>query len=259
MLDDEAGSHPLSGQDAAAASLRDSLLGLAVLTVGVGQQGLKTLLHEVAALAVGAIPGAEGVGVTLLESGRPDTIVASADFVREVDAIQYGLGEGPCITAATERRTVHSNRLGAARDWPRFGPKIAALGVHSVLSLPLVAQDRVVGAMNVYAHPIGAFTARAQSFGEFFAAPAAASVHNAQALHQARRVARELQVAMTTRSIIDQALGVIMSRTGCSEDEAFERLKTRSQARNIKVSVLAENLMNDSVRRAQARHTDEKE
>jgi hypothetical protein len=83
-----------------------------------------------------------------MEDGRPDTVVATGEFVREVDAIQYGIGEGPCITAAAEQRTVWSGSLGGDRAWPRFGPRAGWLGVHSALSLPPLDPERPLGAMN---------------------------------------------------------------------------------------------------------------
>ncbi|MBA3530244.1 MAG: hypothetical protein H0T91_13225 [Propionibacteriaceae bacterium] len=84
--------------------LRDSLLGLS--QIATGQVGLTDTLTRVAELAVQAIPGAVGAGLTLLEADASETMVSTADFVTEVDDVQYGLGQGPCITAAAEARTV---------------------------------------------------------------------------------------------------------------------------------------------------------
>ncbi len=136
-----------------------------------------------------AIPGAEGAGLTLLEPDRADTIVKSEPFVEEIDDIQYGLGEGPCISAAETGRTMRSGSLGDDPRWPRFGPRADRLGVHSVLSLPLIAGDVVVGAMNVYAHAPDSFDERSAELGELFAVPAAIAVQNAQILAQTRRLA----------------------------------------------------------------------
>ncbi len=219
--------------------LPDSLLALALLTADQGQQGLPESLIKIAELATRTIPGAEGVGVTLLEAGQPDVIVASTDFVREIDAVQYALGEGPCITAAAEGHTVHSDELGEDRQWPSFGPRIKNLGVHSVLSLPLQRDNYLFGAMNVYAHPRFAFTAAAIDIGERFAAPAAASVQNAHTLDRIRRLARPLHTAVSQLSVIDQAAGMIMDRRHCSHPEALTLLRGMSEARGLSVHSVA--------------------
>jgi GAF domain-containing protein len=232
--------------------LRSSLAGLSQLATG--RLELTDVLTRVAEFAVRAIPGADGAGLTLIEERRQDTIVASAPFVVEVDAIQYGIGEGPCITAAAEGQTMHSGDLAADPQWPRFGPRVGRLGVHSVLSLPLITPDGVVGAMNVYAHERDAFDKRAIALGELFAVPAAIAVQNAQVLAQAKRVAVQLHAALTHRAVIDQALGILMSRAGCSAEEAFDRLRRMSQTENSKLHDIAEKIVADAIRRARARH-----
>jgi GAF domain-containing protein len=234
-------------------ALRASLAGLSQLATE--NISLPDMLASVAEFAVHAIPGADGAGVTLLQSNRPDTVVASADFVREVDAIQYRIGEGPCITAAAERRTVLSGSLGGEKSWPRFGPRVSRLGVHSVVSLPLRVGDLVLGAMNVYARGKDAFDEHAVALGELFAVPAAVSVQNAHALANARRLAVQLQAALDGRAVIDQALGIVMSRSGCTALEAFDKVRAMSQSENRKVSLIAQQIVDEAVRRARARHS----
>src|SRR6476661_4612266 len=199
-----------------------------------GSLGLPELLAEVASFAVRAIPGADGAGVTLLRVDRPDNMVAalaaSAPFVAEIDEIQYvTLHEGPCITAALERRTVRSGSLGGERMWPRFGPRVGRLGVHSALSLPLLLPGQVVGAINAYAHAKDVFDEHAAELGELFAAPAAVAVHNAQLLAQAVTLTSQLQAALSTRPVIDQAVGLLRGRSGGSTDDAFAQLRAISQ------------------------------
>jgi GAF domain-containing protein len=232
-------------------ALRDSLLELSRLRTN--RLGLDDLLTRVASYAVQAIPGADGAGLTLLENDRPNTIVATTAFVSQVDDIQYGLGEGPCILAARDGTTVLSGSLGADARWPRFGGSVARLGVHSVVSLPLITPDGVVGAMNVYAHDKHAFDERAAELGEIFAAPAAVAVQNAQVLAQAQRLAARLQTALETRGIIDRALGIMMSRSGSTEQEALDRLRSLSQQEHHKLSDVARQIVDEAVRRAQAR------
>ena len=78
------------------------------------------------------------------------------------------------------KRTVRSGSLGGEKMWPRFGPRVGRLGVHSALSLPLLLPDQVVGAINVYARGKDIFDEHAAELGELFARPAAVAVHNAQ-------------------------------------------------------------------------------
>jgi hypothetical protein len=128
-------------------------------------------LTPVATFAVRAIRGADGAGPTLLEDGRTDTILATDPFVREVDAIQYGQGVGPRISAAALRRTMRSGVLGSEPRWPTFGPHVDKLGVHSVLSLPLLTPDGVCGAMNVYARARNVFDDHASNWARWSRSP----------------------------------------------------------------------------------------
>src|SRR6476469_3879623 len=221
--------------------------------------GLPELLAEVAAFAVGAIPGADGAGVTLLRGDRPDNMVAalaaSAPFVAEIDEIQYvALHEGPCITAALDRRTVRSGSLGGEKMWPRFGPRVGRLGVHSALSLPLLLPGQVVGARNVYRHGKDGCEEHAAELGELFAAPAAVAVHNAQLLAQAVTLTSQLQAALSTRPVIDQAVGLLRGRSGGSTEEAFATLRAISQREHTKLAEVAQRIVDEAVRRARARH-----
>lgn len=127
-----------------------------------------------------------------------------------------------------EARTFTSGNLGGEPQWPRFGPRVGRLGVHSALSLFLLLQDRVVGALNGYAHGKETFDTTAVRLGEAFASHAAASIYNAQLLARAERLVAQLQTALTSRATIDQAIGVVMSRSGVTEVEAFERLRALS-------------------------------
>ena len=230
--------------------LRESLAGLSRLASD--RLTLEAMLTQVATYAVQAIPGADGAGLTLLERDRADTIVATAPFVTEVDDIQYALDQGPCISAAREGHTVLSGSLGGDSRWPRFGGRVARLGVHSVVSLPLITPDGVVGAMNVYAHDKNVFDDRAAELGQIFAAPAAIAVHNAHVLAQTQRLANQLQSALELRGVIDRAVGILMSRSGSSEHEALERLRTISQHEHRKLGDVAHQIVDEAVARARA-------
>jgi GAF domain-containing protein len=234
--------------------LAASLTGLSGLLSG--HRTLEQGLVRVAEFAVRAIPGADGAGLTLLEADRPQTVVATDEFVTAVDDIQYGLGEGPCISAVAQGRTFSSGNLGGEQQWPHFGPRVGRLGVHSALSLPLLLPGQVLGALNVYAHRRDVFDEHAIVMGEAFSPQAAVSVHNAQLLAQAERVVAQLQQALTSRAEIDQALGVMMSRTGATALEAFDKLREMSQSQSVKLTEVAREVLGQAVRRARVRHAD---
>ena len=89
--------------------------------------------------------------------------------------------------------------------------------------------------------------------GELFARPAAVSVHNAQVLAQSRRLAEQLAEALVSRAVTDQAIGVLMSRSGASSEEAFGKLRGMSQTQHVKVAEVSRVLVDEAVRRARGR------
>jgi GAF domain-containing protein len=125
--------------------------------------------------------------------------------------------------------------------------------VHSALSLPLIVGDQVIGAINAYAKGRDAFGEHALQLGSQFAGTAAVSVYNAQLLAKAQERTSRLQRALDSRAVIDQAIGIIRSRSGVGAEVAFDRLVRMSQAENIKLQVIAQRLVEEAVRRARAR------
>lgn len=237
----------------------DLYVGLrGVAGIVAGARKVIELLGEVADFAAHAIPGVDGAGVALIDpcKGRPSiqTVAATTEFVHEIDVVQYDdLNEGPCITSIQSRRVTISGSLGSDQRWPHFGGRVARLGVHSALSLPLVVGGHVIGAINSYANSRDAFGEHAVLLGSQFAGSAAVSIYNAQLLAEARERTERLQRALDSRTVIDQAIGIIRSRSGASAEMAFDRLVRMSQAENTKLYVIAERLIGEAVRRAQAR------
>ncbi|HTI77558.1 MAG TPA: GAF and ANTAR domain-containing protein [Mycobacterium sp.] len=241
--------------DADDVDLQAGLSGVAGIVSG--GRGVVNVLHDVAQFAAQAIPGVDGAGITMIESstdtGQIKAWAATAAFVSDIDKVQYHvLHEGPCITAMQSGRPVVSGSLGSDDRWPRFGGRVARMGVHSALSMPLTVGDEVIGAINAYAHARDAFSEHAVRLATQFAGPAAVSVCNARLLSDARERTENLQQALVSREVIDQAIGIIRARTGVSAEEAFERLTKLSQHDNMKLRVVAERLVNEAVRRARA-------
>jgi GAF domain-containing protein len=246
-----------SQREADEAELYAGLRGVAGIVAGA--RGVMDLLRDVAEFAAQAIPGADGVGVALVDPqhGMPSiqTWAATAQLVQEIDTFQYDeLNEGPCITCMESRRPTVSGSLGSDSRWPHFGGRVARMRMHSALALPLVVGDQVIGSINAYAGNRDAFADHAVQLGSQFARSAAVSVYNAQLLADAQERTLRLQRALDHRAVIDQAIGIIRSRSGGSADEAFERLTHMSQTENIRLHAVAERLVEEAVRRARARH-----
>jgi GAF domain-containing protein len=234
--------------------LQASLSGLAGIVAG--GRGVNQLLDDVAKFAAQAIPGVTGAGMTLIRRGKLEiqAWVATGDLVREIDNIQYEvLREGPCITCLQTRNPIISGSLGSDTRWPRFGGRVARLGVHSAMSIPLLIADEVIGVISSYAHDRDTFTEHAVHLGSEFAGPAAVSAYNAQVLTAALERTERLLSAVSRRRVIDQAIGIVRSRTGCGGDEAFGRLRAISQSENVKLHVIAQRLVDEAVGRAHAR------
>ncbi len=230
-----------------------------VAGIVAGARGLIDLLGDVAEFAAQAIPGVDGAGVALIDprEGIPSvqTWAATAVFVHEIDTVQYEeFDEGPCFTCMQSRRPTVSGSLGSDSRWPHFGGRVARMAVHSALSLPLMVGDQLIGAINAYARGRDAFGEHAVQLGSQFAGPAAVSVYNAQLLAGAQERTRQLQRALDSRAVIDQAIGIIRSRSGATAEQAFERLTRLSQTENTKLYVVAERLVEEAARRARARN-----
>ena len=239
---------------AAEIDLHAALSGVAGIVAG-GREASE-ILGDIAEFAVRAIPGADGAGVTVGcgEDLRVDSWSVTTAFVREIDTYQYeAVGEGPGISCTQSQRAVVSGSLGSDGRWPHFGGRVARMGVHSVMALPLMIDGRVIGAINSYAYRRDAFAAHAVKLGARFAYAAAVSVYNAQLLAGARERTQQLQRALMTRAVIDRAIGIIRSRAGIGTKEAFDRLTRISQNANTKLHVVAERLVEDVVRRARPR------
>lgn len=242
-------------RDADNADLHVGLTGVACLVAG--ERTVVALLEVVATFAARAIPGADGAGAALLshddcESEIPPRAATTA-VVAEIDAVQYDeLNEGPCLATMESGRPTVSGSLGADDRWPRFGGRVARLAMHSALSLPLVVDQEVIGVIGAYAGSRDTFGEHAVEIGVEFARTAAVSIYNVQLLAEARERTTRLQRALSNRPMIDQAIGIIRSRSGGTADEAFEKLTTMSQDENVKLHIVAERLVDEAVRRARA-------
>lgn len=222
--------------------------GLAALSrYFVGDTTMGETLQRVVGLGLAAVPAARYAGISTTLDARLDTWVASHPDVVEIDRMQYETGDGPCVEAFRTGEVVHL-RSTASGPYEQFREAARAHGVTSVLAVPMVAGDQVAGALNFYATADGEFRTGDTDAGLTFATQAAFLLVNAQAYWDARTLGETLTEAMRSRAQIEQAKGIIMATTGLSADEAFARLVEQSQHENVKLRVLAAELVQRTLR-----------
>ena len=190
------------------------------------------------------VEGCDEVGITILTNDRPHTAAYSTVQTLEIDAVQYALDEGPCLDAA---RTGEEQVVGDLCDddgrWPNFTRAVRQDGMRSTYAVPLRSGDQVVGALNLYAWERDAFDGFDAALVRVAASRCADAVVALLQLDGMRRLAGQLEQAMASRAVIEQAKGVIMALRGVPEHEAFEILRKTSQDHNVKVRVLAERVI----------------
>jgi GAF domain-containing protein len=205
----------------------------------LGIQSIEQFLREVAVLATRLVPEGLSCGMTMRRGGPPVTVACSDELATQVDEVQYQLGDGPCLHAMRQGCLVHIKDTAKGASWPRFAAKAAARGIGSCLALPLVADGKPVGALNLYARAAGAFGAGETRRAERLAENASGALSLALRLTSYAALADQLRSSLASRTVIDQALGVIMAQERCTQARAFDLLRCASQNRNVKLRDIA--------------------
>jgi GAF domain-containing protein len=207
------------------------------------EEPLEDVLQRVAELAVAVVPGCQRAGVTLMDGDTPVTAAHTDELVLRVDVQQYEAGDGPCLDAVRNRRINRVSETRADERWPDFVEHARALGVRSFLAAPMLAGPRAVGALNLYSDGPDAFDALDDALVTLFCSQASVALTNARLYRQATVLNDQLQQAMASRAVIEQAKGIIMARYGLTADAAFDELRDRSQRANRKLRDVALDLV----------------
>ena len=205
----------------------------------LGSEDVERTLEKSVRLAVELIEGCDGAAVSLVVRGEGlRTPVYTEEWVASGDALQYRLGEGPCMDAAREQEIVVSDDLREDGRWPSWGPRVVAeLGARSMMCVQLFTTDTTVGALNMYSRKPGAFEDPGDRYEGL-----ALGAHVAVALAAAQEI-EHLQAALGSRTTIGQAEGILMERFDLTPERAFEVLKRVSSHSNTKLHVVATELV----------------
>jgi GAF domain-containing protein len=204
---------------------------------------LDETLRRVTAAAVEVLPDVRYSSITVKHAdGSLETVAPTAPLLRTVDAAQYELQEGPCYQAAVEEPHITSPNLAADSRFPRYGPVAVSNGIRSQAGIRLFDSPRAQGALNLYSDKVGAFE-DFESLGALFRHQAAVAIAYANEV-------QTLNDALRTRKTIGQAIGIVMERYRLSEQRAFAFLTRLSQHRNVKLRLVAQELIAASDHRA---------
>ena len=200
---------------------------------------VEDFLQHVIGLAVTTIGGDISVGVTVSRDGHPATVVSSDERAAQYDEVQYGFDEGPCLTAMRSGTVVLIEDLAEDQRFSRYRPRALALGVRSSLALPLDGGVHGIGALNLYSRHAQAFGPRAQAEAKRFADEVSRALNLAMRIAHHVEISDQLRAALTSRTVIDQTIGIIMGQNRCDADTAFDVLRNASQNRNVKLRIVA--------------------
>ena len=204
-------------------------------------------LAQVVETAVATIEGCDFAGLSLVEKEVITTPVHTDPLVKEVDALQQQLGEGPCLDAISQRLIFYVDDLCDDARWPYFGPQASAAGIRSVLALPLVTNGRL-GALNLYARYPAAFGVVDRAKGVLLASLAGLALSAARSHEDEERRSDNLHLALGTREVIGQAQGILMERERITPGQAFDILRHASQHLNRKLRDVAQDLVDTGER-----------
>ncbi|MCU1369036.1 MAG: hypothetical protein JWO77_230 [Ilumatobacteraceae bacterium] len=199
-----------------------------------------TVVHQV---VTETVPAATHAGLTTGDQhGNAVTPIFTDPDVPDMDQAQYESDRGPCLDAWRTAQVVRLGDLSEATErYPEFVEAAAAHGIRSTLSVPLVANEKSLGALNLYGAETDGFTSADERFIVDIGPAMGAFLANAQAYGHAFELTDQLNQALTSRAVIDQAIGFVMA--GDPELDAagaLAVLKAASQRQNVKLRDIAQ-------------------
>ena len=204
---------------------------------------LSDYLDDVAERTAARLGDVAGVAVTLSLDGEPWTVGSSTALASEVDQIQYEVGTGPCLLALREGVATYVADLAADDRWGDYGPRAAAHGAASCISVPVLLGESPAAVVKVYSARVDGLSPVQQDQARAVAPEVAGGVRLALTLGQQAQTLDDRTAAMNTRRVIDLALGVLMERDQCGAAGAFDALRSTSQRRNVKLREAAQQVL----------------
>lgn len=197
------------------------------------------LVDEVTATAVRILPNVDHAGISLVDprSRRVRSVAATGPVPKELDNLQEGFQQGPCVDTIHDRVTVRVDDYETEARWPEFTRRaLEVTPVRSSLSIQLYTHESEIGALSLYSERAHTFTAQLEDLA------LAVAAHAAIGLATARRD-DQFRTALASRDIIGQAKGMIMERFDVDAADAFNLLVKLSQEKNTPLNLIAVQLV----------------
>ena len=231
-----------------ASVLLDTLAGFAeTLTRGYG---IGDVLHDLS-IRVPEVLGVVGAGVTLAHEDRVHFVTAPVDAIAATETVQDELQSGPCIDAVRTAQPVTVDDLSVGEwgaRWPRYVEQARSAGLVAVAGIPMLADRQAIGALNLYDTTARQWSDDDVRVAAILATIATSYLLHASALQQQRRTSEQLQQALDTRIIIEQAKGTLATARGVGVDEAFRIMRKYARDHNARLHDVADDIVNRELR-----------
>ena len=171
--------------------------------------------------------------------GELRVVAASSEAARLLELFQLQSDQGPCLDCFRSGRPVAATSLSADRRWPRFAAAAGQAGFCAVQALPMRLRDQVIGALNLFRDTPGAFDADSVHVGQALADVATIGLLHERSMRRSDTLNEQLQTALNSRVIIEQAKGKLAERLNIDMEQAFSALRAYARAHNRRLSDLA--------------------
>jgi GAF domain-containing protein len=214
----------------------------ALLSIRLDESPFDDVLSRLVAIARDALASVDDVSITLVRADKPFTAAHTGQLALDADELQYERGYGPCIDAGLSGTVLAIPDMRRETRWPDYAAAVIPRGVLASFSIPLPLQTQLVGALNCYSRTPDSLDDQIH-LGTELAAHIAVAAANAYTHTETARLAQDMETAMTSRAVIEQAKGMIMAQNRCDAEMAFEILRRASMGRNVKLRDVATDMV----------------
>jgi len=194
------------------------------------------------------ILGAEAAGVMLADARGGLRLIASSDErMRLVELFELQGAQGPCLDAFSSGRAVQASAADSRSRWPIFAPHASEAGFQMMCAVPLRIRTDVIGALNLFRGTNEPFSGAEIDLAQAMAEAAAIGLLQERALRERSLLAEQLQAALNSRVIIEQAKGMLAEYLTMPMDDAFTLLRTYARDNNRKLSELARDIADRTI------------